>query len=224
MSDYISSKYGLKESEYLLASNFKPDSRSANSKEIKFIEIHRDILKNITDQNGKHPSITWYSDNYGYYPFWVVSNILTLGTISLLYSRMRQNDQFKISNTFGIKSKLLESMLIILLLFRNKCAHNEIVYNFKTTRSLAQKEVKNIYELYKVPINKQTGRYIYGVNDVFALIIIFKHLLNKSHFTEFIAQLKSLLKALKKKLEGVIYQRILNSMGIVGDLTIIEKL
>lgn len=221
MSDFISQNYGIKENEYLQPTNFKPDTNKTN--ETKFIELHRDILKSITEQNKKHDSITWYTENYGYYPFWVVSNILTLGTISLLYSKMKQPDQNRIAKTFGIKPNLLENMLMLLLLFRNKCAHNEIVYSYKTKRSLNQKDLKEIYELYNIPIVSTTGRYKFGLNDVFALIVTFKHLLPKTQFSEFIAQFKSMLSKLQSRINSESYDNIMIAMGIVGDLELIKK-
>ncbi len=222
MSDVISSKYGIKESEYLLATNFKQDNNNSKSK--KFIDIQCEILKTINNQKNKHNAIKWYTKNYGYYPFWVVSNILTLGTISQLYSIMKQPDQYNISNTFGIKSKLFESMLMIMQLFRNACAHNEIVYNLRTFCSLSQKDIKHIYNQFSIKINTKSGKYQKGTNDLFALIIIFKLLLSKGHFTEFISQLKSLLNNLKKKIDNNKYLYILDTMGIVGDLDILKNM
>lgn len=222
MSDVISSKYGIKESEYLVATNFKQDNNKSKSK--KFIDIQFEIIKTINNQKNKHNAIKWYSKNYGYYPFWVVSNILTLGTISQLYSIMKQPDQYEISKTFGVKSKLFESILMIMQLFRNACAHNEIVYNLRTFCSLSQKDIVQIYNSYNIKINPKNGKYQKGTNDLFALIIIFKLLLSKGQFTEFISQLKSLINNLKKKIDNTKFSYILDTMGIVGDLEIIKNL
>ena len=221
MSYVISNKYGIRESDYLQANNFKPDT--ADSK-IKFIELQANILNSINEQKTKQKSIDWYAQNYGYYPFWVVSNILTLGTISKLYSKMKQMDQYLISNSFGLKSKMLESILMILQLFRNACAHNEVVYNYKTARSLRQKDIKNIYELYNIEKNEKNNKYIHGTNDIFSLIIIFKLMLDKVQFNDFKLQLKSILKNFHKKVNDNLYNNILISMGIVGDLDILHKL
>ena len=222
MSDYISYKYGIKETEYLKSENFRPDT--LNSKQKKFIEIQSEILKTITSQVGKHKAITHYANNYGYFPFWVVSNILTLGTISLLYSKMKQIDQNEISRVFNIKPKTFESILSILQLFRNVCAHNEVIYNYRTYKSLSQKELKYIYEAYNIILDGNTGRYYHGVNDVFSLIIIFKLLLTKDQFSEFISQFNSLLNNFKKKVSETMFNEVLFTMGIVDSLDIIKKL
>lgn len=220
MANLISSKYGIKETDYLKPNNFKPDKTSDR---LKFEDIKAKILDNIDNQKSKHQSIIWYNTKYGFFPFWVVSNILTLGQISALYSKMIQPDQYEIAKEFKIMPKTLDGFLMVMQLFRNACAHNEIVYNFKTSRTFSPKELKYIYDAYKFEITP-SGKYSRGSNDCFALIIIFKKLLSKSQFSEFIAQLKSLLLSLQKKIDEIKYQEVLQTMGIVDDLNIIKKL
>lgn len=219
MSELISRKYGIKEICYLNPKNFKPDSKRQKGKKIS--EICDDILQNIHLQNGKHKAITHYANNYGYYPFWVVSNILTLGTTSLLYTKMLQPDQYEISNTFGLKSKTLESILMILQLFRNACAHDEVIYNYKTIRSLSQKDQIKLFDDLKITKNAATGRYMYGINDVLAVVICFKLVLNKTDFNEFITQLKPLLKKLKSQINDSMYQNVIEQMGFCDNINII---
>lgn len=223
MSDVISSKYGIKESEYLVAENFRPDQiKKTNHK--KFIELQVQILNTITEQGNNHKYISWYTENYGFYPFWLVSNLLTFGTISLLYSKMKNQDQNLISKSFLQKPDSFENMLILLVLFRNACAHDEIVYNFKTKCALKKKDISEICESYKIEKDLRTGMYKNGRNDIFALIIIFKKLLSKRQFSEFITKLKSQLNKLHKKIDKPKYDGILFSMGIVGDLDIIKSM
>lgn len=221
MSDVISQNYGINEDDYLNPNNFKPDNQNVNLKSFK--DIREDIINTIKKQSTKHNSIKWYTEKYGYHPFWIVSNILTLGTISLLYSKMKQPDQYKISNWFRLKSKFFESLLMIMQLFRNACAHNEIVYNYKTLCSLSQNDINEIYNLYKIEKNNKTGKYINGTNDVFAIIIIFKLLLTKDQFSDFLSQLDLLLNRLKKQVDEQKYKSILFNMGIVGSLDIIKE-
>ena len=137
---------------------------------------------------------------------------------------MRQAEQNEISRTFGVKSKLFESMLMIMQLFRNACAHNEVIYNYKAYRSLSQNDIKPIYDACKIEVNSKTGRYSKGVNDVFALIIIFKVLLSKEKFANFLSQFNSALNSLNKKIDTQKFQEILLAMGIVEDLSILKNL
>lgn len=224
MSEIISSKYGVRESDYLIADNFAPDKLSSESKEKKFYEIQAEILNTIKEQSTKHKSIKWYANNYGFFPFWIVSNVLSFGTISLLYSKMKQEDQYLISNSFGQQSKIFESILTILQLFRNVCAHNEVVYNFKTFKSLSQKGIEKIYKTFNIEKDIKSGRYKHGINDIFALVIIFKLVLPKTDFLEFLSKFKSLLNILKRKVDRGMFSSVLITMGIVGDLDILKRI
>ena len=115
-------------------------------------------------------------------------------------------------------------MLTILTLFRNACAHNEIVYDYKTMWKLSQKDILHIYEKLGIEKNKKTGNYVHGTNDVLAVIISFSFMLDNSYFKQFIDQLKSLLKKLKNQIDENIYNDILQTMGLVFDLDKLREL
>ena len=53
---------------------------------------------------------------YGYVPLWVLVNALSLGTIGIFYSYLKQKDQNDIGRQF-------------LTIYRNACAHDERLYN-----------------------------------------------------------------------------------------------
>ena len=220
LSEVISSKYGIKETEYLCKKNFKKDDEV----HIKFYQLKREILKTLRNQQDKQASIVWYYKNYGFYPFWIISNVLPLGTISLVYLKMKQPDQYLISHYFGIKPKLMESSLSVLTLFRNACAHNERVYNFNTRHFIAHGDLKNIYEFLGIEKSLTTNRYIKGQNDVLSVIIIFKLLLSKSQYSEFIDQYFSLIKKFKEKFREQMYSNIMKSMGIVFEIKKLKEL
>ncbi len=220
MSDVISRKYGTNDNLYLLEENFKPDS----SKTLKFIDVKNEILKTIEKQYNKHNSITWYHDNYGYYPFWVLSNVLSIGTISIIFSKMKQEDQNEIAKVFDVKPKFLESSLVILQLFRNASAHNEVVYNLKTHKSLSQKDNEYIYEFLGIEKSTTTGRYINGTNDSLALLISFSKLLDKNLYNMTIERLNNMLIKLEGRVDKEMYSKILNDMGLKIELPKLRKL
>ena len=69
---------------------------------------------------------------------------------------------------------MLEDILVILSNYRNLCAHEDIVFEHRTERVIPNTKYHE-----KMEIQKMDGEYIYGKNDLFAVIIIFKILLNK---------------------------------------------
>jgi len=62
-------------------------------------------------------------------PLWVLVNTLTIGTISVFYSHLEQQDQNNIGRFFSLKPDELKTILQVLTLYRNACAHDERLYN-----------------------------------------------------------------------------------------------
>lgn len=227
MSEVISERFGVKESQYLVASNFKPDSQSKDEnkqKIINFTDMQTTILTSIKEQKSKNKIMKWYCEQHGYYPFWALANVLPFGTISLLYSKLKQPEQFEISKYFNLKSKIFESILAVLHLFRNACAHNEVIYNFRTKRSISSKEIKHLFEYYQFQKDSKNNRYIKGTNDIFAILIIFKLCLDATSFNEFFNAFNSIKNTLKKKVNENIYKEILLEMAVPEDLAYLKTL
>ena len=220
MSELISRKYGINHKIYLQSSNFKQDGNV----QTKFEDLKLSICKEISKQKLKNNCLNWYSKNYKYYPFWVLNTVLSFGTISKIYSRMIQADQYEISSYFNLKSDVFESFLLNLTLFRNVCAHNERFYNFRTRNKIKKRDIEHILKYFN--IEEYKGNYKNGVNDVLSVIIIFSFILNKTQFNDFILQLKSLLKKFKSKtkMNISIYQQVLKSMRLCFDLIKLDNL
>ncbi|WP_129409743.1 Abi family protein [Marinitoga lauensis] len=190
----ISEKYG--HTDYLKLNNFKKYKDEKGLQQImKVISI---LQKNISEQSGKHNAITHYITKYGYVPFWVLVNVLTFGNISKLYGILKQQDQQSISKEFGINNKTFSSYLKLMSIFRNICAHEEIFYNKKLKTEIRGGE---IHQKLNIPKNNN-GKYIYGRNDVFALLICLKEFLpnkKEENFLKLQEKLKKLSKIFRKK-------------------------
>lgn len=66
------------------------------------------------------------------FPFWVVCEVLTFGTISKYYNNMLKIDKTAISKKFyGVDRKYIENWLLVCSYIRNLCAHNARLYNRK---------------------------------------------------------------------------------------------
>ncbi len=215
LSDTISKKYGTKEKKYLKKENFLPDTGIEGDYTFKNMRDH--INKEIKKQyDNNQPSIKWYKDNYNYIPFWVVVNILTIGSVSRIYSKLKDIDKMEISKQYLLPYEYLASYIRHINLVRNICAHNDVLYRYKSINSLPQKvkRVKYIYESIGINKNDKTGRYIVGTNDFFATIIIFKQLLSKGDYNVFKTRFNALLNDLKSKIGDDNYSKILNEIGL----------
>ena len=184
--------------------------------------MKKHIKESIKKQkDNMQPAIKWYNDKYNYFPFWVVVNILTIGSVSRIYGKLKDSDKITIAKNYKLPYDYLGSYIRHINLVRNICAHNDVLYRYKSINSVPQK-VKNVKDLYdKLGIlkNPKTGRYLKGSNDFLATIIIFKLLLSKENFNLFYTKFKGLLSKLKRNLNPVFYDKILIEMGIPENWT-----
>ena len=99
-------------------------------------------------------------------------------------------------------------------MFRNVCAHNEVVYNYKLVGyHLRAIEVSSLFAHYKIPFNKKKGIFERNTNNLFALIVIFKTMLPKNQFNEFIDQYTSSLKIINT-MNPIILKKIQQMIGV----------
>ena len=68
------------------------------------------------------------------------------------------------------------------------------------------------------------GEYIYGKNDLFALIIILKRILQKNDFNLFIKEIEYELDILSGKLRSINIDKVLDAMGFPINYKEIERM
>lgn len=200
-------KYG--HDNYMLYNNFAVSGKDAERNITDVIaDFQRQIASRSTD-----PSISHYLKKYGYVPFWVMNNILTLGQISKFYSIMQQPDRQSISKTFNITDKQLESILFYLSSVRNFCAHGNRLYCFRSKRPLIDFDAH-----IKMGIPQTNGtEYDYGKRDLFAATIALYYVLSKADFRKLIKEIYRLLNIQRPKLTVLREEDILNQMGFPID-------
>ena len=215
ISYQLSKKYGFKEKDYLKPSNF------TNNPE-KFRQVN-DLIKKMKRQiriNGsQHSATKHYQMNYGYVPLWIVVKVLSFGIVCELYTIMKKEDQIEISNIYNIDPNTLCTYLPILSNYRNLCAHEDILYDYRT-----QKPIPDNYLHRELEIPKQDGEYIYGKDDLFALMIILKRMLSKNEFKLLINEINYELDILEGKLKTIKIDRLLDAIGFPTNFTEISYL
>ena len=215
LSNLISEKYGINDKLYFCEKNFNTTTEKNKN---NFSKIYKFIYNDIeTHLKTEHRALTWYNEKYQFYPFWVLSNILTFGTISKLFNAMKPEDQQSIARTYNIEYNTLISFIQHLVLVRNVCAHNDVLFNYKTLNYIKTNSIKNIYNSLGIQKNEKTDNFEHGINDYLSTIIVFKLLLNKEDFTLFVAEINKQLVTLKKLIPLEIYENLLNLMGLVKD-------
>ena len=217
----FSRKYGY--DNYLKVANFdtsiKPGERKTKAQTVGEIsDLISNLQHEVARQLSKNNSmVSHYMLNYGYIPLWVLVNTLTIGTISVFYSHLEQQDQNNIGRFFSLKPDELKTILQVLTLYRNACAHDERLYNLKSmNRNMRPNNIKALPIHATLGIPKNTGNnYMAGVNDLFAIVLIFKTMLSKDAFATFYGSLDALMQKLSTKLTTISISRIEADMGFV---------
>jgi abortive infection bacteriophage resistance protein len=200
----MSKKYGIKEKNYLNPANF--DQSSDKNRQIN--DLLKKIKRQIRINGGQHTATMHYITNYGFVPFWVVVKVLSFGLISELYTVMKREDQKEVAIEFGISADELATYLPLLANFRNLCAHEDIMYDHKTQRRIDNTKYHSMLE---IPV--MDGDYIYGKDDIFALVIILKQLLRDDDFHAMINEIAYEVDILSGKLNSIDVSKVLDAMG-----------
>ncbi len=200
----ISRNYGITEKNYLNPKNFTREP----SKTRQVNDLLKKMKRQIRINGGQHEATSHYISNYGYIPPWIVVKVLSFGIVSELYGILKVDDQKNIADVFNINYQELMSYLTILSNYRNLCAHEDIVYEHK-----AQKPIYNTkyHQLLNIPM--MDGEYIYGKEDLFAVIIILKQLLRKDDFTLLLNEISYEIDVLAGKLNVIPIAKVLDRMG-----------
>ena len=128
LSYVFSLEYGENELAYLSATNYNYGNPVYQTSINKLISILTDILGDYVS----YPYMKHQKEQHNNVPLWVMTKALTLGNISKMYSCQKPQIQTKISKEFaGVSENDLESFLDLLTRFRNVCAHNERLFDYR---------------------------------------------------------------------------------------------
>lgn len=209
LSSYISSKYGVKDSQYLRRTNYNLDCPYLDK-----------VLKNIKEQRKtygkKNDAVKYYKNKYNYIPLWVLTKALTMGAIRDLYNIMKPDDQDRIAKIILEREipkrrvAILKNMIAILVDIRNMCAHDEILINFEHKRIDISMPELNHFSLK----TNDKGNIIQGRKDLFAVLISIKYLTNKTTYNQFIQNLESKISKFISKTNCITKEELLDYMHL----------
>ena len=201
----LSKKYGYQEKDYLNFKNFTED----RSKVRRVKDLIEKMKRQVRINGTKHNATLHYIKNYGYVPMWVLVKVLSFGIVCELYSVLKKEDQIEIASVFNVSTEYLEDFLPILANFRNLCAHEDIMFDHKTEKVIPDTEYHE-----KLNIFKMDDEYIYGKNDIFAVIIMLKYLLRKEDFRIMLKEIDYEKELLDSRIDSIPIEKILDRMGI----------
>ena len=204
ISYQLSKKYGYKENEYLKTSNFDDTPEKAN----QVSDLIKKMKRQIRINGGQHSATQHYISNYGYIPLWVLVKVLSFGIVSEFYQILKMDDRKQIADVYNLTVDDLTNYLPMLANYRNVCAHEDILYENKTQRS-----INNTVYHALLGIKRVDGEYVKGKNDLFALFIILRQMLSTDDMKNLINEMSSLIENLEYNLNTITIDKVLDRMG-----------
>lgn len=204
MSYQLSKKYGYREKDYLKEKNFT----RLPEKQAQLNDLLKKMKRQIRVNGSQHSATLHYVSNYGYIPLWILVKVLSFGIVSEMFSVLKPEDQKAIASIYDIDYETLIVYLPILANYRNLCAHEDILYENKT-----QKAIDDTIYHQLLKIEKISDEYLYGKNDLFALIIIMKQMLLTEDFKNMTIELDNVIETLNYNLNTITINDVLHRMG-----------
>ena len=149
-----------------------------------------------------------YLSNYGYVPLWILVKLLSFGMINEFYSILKPEDKLSIAQYYNLDVETLGIYIGLLSNYRNLCAHEDIVYEHRTQKTIPDTKY---HRLLDIPM--MNDEYIYGKNDMFSVVIMLKQVLNKNDFTDFVNEVNFELSLLDGRVNVIPQSKILDRMG-----------
>lgn len=204
----LSKKYGYKEKDYLNINNF--DRSKEKNRQIN--DLLRKLKRQIRINGYQHQATSHYINNYGYIPMWVGVKVLSFGLMSELFTILKSEDRKEIADYYNLSPDKIENYMSILANYRNLCAHEDILFNHETQKTIAD----TTFHL-QLGIPKVDDEYIYGKHDIFALLIILKELLTTDDFKMMMNEICYEIDKLSSKLKVIDVSKVLYRMGFPGN-------
>ncbi|HSI66069.1 MAG TPA: Abi family protein [Planococcus sp. (in: firmicutes)] len=164
----------------------------------------------------RYPAIREFFDKHRHVPLWVLVNFLSLGQITNFYSVIDEGLRERIAQDFAdefseeyeplrLKATELDAILRIAFPYRNKSAHEEVLYRFHLTHPEELTDVEASLRLSKGDLSRGT---------VYSMVSLLRLLLAREEYVVFSQDLERLLANLKTELPGRAYGVVMRETGI----------
>lgn len=204
VSYHFSEKYGENQAGYLTDTNYNLNRK--NSAQIQ--RLVNSLAKSIATPS-QYKYINHHANTYGNVPLWVATNALTFGQISKMYQYATSDIRTKISKNYdNISEVQLHQLITVLARCRNVCAHGERLYNFHIRETIPDMPLHN-----KLQLPSKKGQYCIGKQDLFAVVIALRYLIENDDFKHFKSTLTRLIKNVLKKCPHLTEDQLMKEMG-----------
>lgn len=160
-------------------------------------------------------AVAYYANNYSFIPIWVLVKVLTFGMIRDLIMVQKSNAKDHVCkmivNDSTLKVNEVQTMLELLITFRNICCHDDKLIDYIHNKvNIMDTPYHSNFNLKK----DNNGNYITGKKDMFAAIISIKYFVDASTFAVFITNLSKAINDYLEVSNGISREELLNYMNL----------
>ncbi|MBC2002368.1 Abi family protein [Listeria booriae] len=180
--------------------------------------LSNELSKNVSNPNSNRAknSIEHYIDQHEGVPLWVLTNYLTMGSMSYFYEALDESLRDSIAVYFNdfnkrehkknisLKADDIQNILKTTTQYRNVCAHGERLY---TQRMHKKPRVKNMVNF----LDNITVQMLPG--NVFTMLALMKFVSSKNDYTCLLRKIDKLIIKHEKEISSIPFTDILYSMG-----------
>ena len=229
LSEYVSKEFGTNYRNFIKLENFKHNTdkdlesfnKVSTSIENDITEIINEYEISISEDEVPRIKNDYIIDAYinedNNIPFWCITTLLSLGEVSTIFSKMNASLCAKISSLYSLQPAIFASHIKRINLFRNVCAHQEKLYDFKTSTTARTKGLKTLYKSLGIKYNNSIFGYEEGVKDYLSLIIATKILLDDDEFHMYCDELLRQINFLETKIPQYAFEKVIKMMGLNND-------
>lgn len=218
---YSFSKKHADPHSYLYFKNYSDDSNKT-----------KQILRTISDISGvmnrnMKGSLKHYIDNYNGVPLWVLINYLSFGTINYMYQNLEDDIRTEIAQDYNLKIKRqygvtidiypydIDRVLQQVNTFRNVCAHEERLYDFRLKKPQRLGNIyKNFHDISNLPKDMNVPTRFSTFTD---LLVCLKIVLNKTDYQKMINKISKVIEYHESDFTSISMDDIYSKMGFEHD-------
>lgn len=204
LSYYFCEKHGEQDTEYLNIHNYALTKRNYSN-----VSRLVNSMKKAIALPSRYTYIAHHAHAYGNIPLWVAMNAFTFGQVSKMYQYITNDVQYKISQKFNnITERELHQFISVLSRCRNVCAHGERLFSFKINETIPDTLLHK-----KLNIPTINNHYACGKQDLFAVVIALRYLIDSDEFKQFKSALAKLIKTVLMQCPHLTEEQLLDNMG-----------
>jgi len=208
LSYAFSERYGAGQQAYLTRENY--DTEGPDAKEINRLIGELNYAANRAD---KAIYVRHHRERYGNVPLWVLFKTLSIGTLLRFLRCCKPDIREEVAAQFpDLREGTLCRMLDLMQDFRNVCAHNDCLYAYRSPDAIPL-----------MPAVRTTShpgcqqRTAYCGCDLFALLIVFRYLLDEDDYARCIAAIDHIIGHFDRQCTTVGGASLLRVMGFPSD-------